>query len=200
MTTVLLVRHATCDPVGKSLAGRRAGVSLNAEGRAQAERLARWLAPVPVAAVFTSPLERAHETAAYLAAARGVAVVPNEGLTELDFGEWTGRRLDALAGDPRWPPFNAFRSGTRPPGGEMMLEAQARAVAAVLAIAARYPDATVAVVSHADVIKSIVCHFAGIPLDHFLRLEIAPASVTALAVHEWGAQLLALNASAAPPG
>ena len=198
MTTFLLVRHATCDPVGHRLAGRAPGVHLNAEGRAQATRLAAWLAPVDVAAVYASPLERAQETAAALAAGRGLAVGVDPAFVELDFGAWTGRPIDSLADDPHWRRFNTFRSTTAPPGGEPMLLAQSRAVAGLRALADRHVDATVVIVSHADVLRAVVCHFAGMPLDLLLRIEIAPASVSTLALHAWGPVLLGLNATPSP--
>ena len=198
MTTFLLVRHATCDPVGHRLAGRAPGVSLNGAGREQATRLAGWLAAAPVAAVYASPLERAQETAAYIADPRGLPVVADPAFVELDFGRWTGRTIKSLAGDERWTRFNEFRSATVPPGGESMLAAQARAVAGLAALAERHPSATVVVVSHADVLRAVVGYFVGAPLDFLLRLEVAPASVTTLALNPWGAQLCSLNASPDP--
>ena len=199
MATFLLIRHATCDPVGRRLAGRATGVSLNADGRAQAAALSEWLAPVALRAVYSSPLERARETAAYVAEPRGLPVTPHEAFVELDFGAWTGRAIDELAPDAHWRRFNSFRSGTRPPSGESMLEAQSRAVTALSAMATAHGDETVAVVSHADMLRAVVAFFAGIPLDLMLRLTIDPASVTTLALHEWGAELRGLNASPAPP-
>ena len=198
MTTFLLVRHATCDPVGRRLAGREPGIHLNGEGRAQAARPAAWLAPVAVAAVYASPLERARETAEHLAAGRGLPVTTDPAFVELDFGEWTGRAIESLADDPHWQRFNTFRSTTAPPGGESMLLAQTRAVAGLRALADRHADATVVVVSHADVLRAVVCHFAGVPLDLLLRIEIAPASVSTLALHAWGPVLRGLNAAPSP--
>jgi probable phosphoglycerate mutase len=200
LTTFLLVRHASGDHVGRRLAGRAPGAPLNDAGRAEASRLAGWLAPVPLAAVYSSPLERARDTAAPIAAAHGLGVTEDPAFTELDFGDWTGRSMASLAGDPHWDRFNQFRSTTRPPRGELMLEAQARAVAALAALAARHDGATVAVVSHADVLRSVIAHFAGAPLDLFLRYVIDPASVSTLALHPWGAELRGLNASPTPPG
>lgn len=199
MTTFLLVRHATGDHVGRRLAGRAPGTPLNDAGRAEASRLAEWLAPVTLAAVYSSPLERARDTAAVLAAPRGLNVTVDPAFTELDFGDWTGRSIDSLAGDPHWDRFNQFRSTTRPPRGELMVEAQARAVSGLAALAARHDGETVAVVSHADVLRSAIAHFAGAPLDLFLRFVIEPASVTTVALHPWGAELLGLNASPEPP-
>lgn len=183
-----------------SLSGRRPGVSLNAAGRAQlpglVARVARRLtdAGAPLAAVVASPLARAQETAAAVARAHGLPVEVDPGLLEFHFGDWTGRRIDALGGEPDWSPFNTYRSGTRAPGGELALEAQARAVAAVLRLAARHPGpAAVVAVSHADVIKAVVGHALGVPLDLQHRLDVAPASVCELEFAPWGARVLALN-------
>lgn len=200
MTTFLLVRHATCDPVGHRLAGRAPGITLNAEGREQAVRLAAWLSPVAIDAVYSSPLERTTETAGYVAAPRGLAVVPHDAFVELDFGAWTGREIESLDGETDWKQFNAFRSGVGPPGGELMVAAQTRAVAALLSLATRHAAQTVVVVSHADVLRATLCYFAGVPLDFLLRLDIAPASVSAVAIDDWGPRLLTVNATGTPPG
>jgi probable phosphoglycerate mutase len=168
------------------------------EGWAQAARLAERLATARIAAVYSSPLERARETAEAVARPHGLAVGILGGAVEIDFGDWTGRTLAELAEDPRWRRFNTFRSATRIPGGEMMPEVQARIVAALEELRLRHGDATVAVVSHGDVIKSAVCHYAGIPLDLLLRLEVEPASVTAVTVAELGARILSLNDTGRP--
>lgn len=193
MTTLLLIRHATCDPVGVRLAGRAPGISLNAAGRAQAESLARRLSGVSLTAVYSSPLERARETAEAIASPRGLGVELVEGLIEWDFGAWTGCTLAELEPDPTWHAFNRVRSATRPPGGEHVLELQARVVAALDRIVAIHPEARVAVVSHADVLRSAVAHHLGVPIDLAHRLEFAPASVTVLARQPWGPLLLRLN-------
>lgn len=190
---LLLVRHAMCDPVGRSLAGRRDGVHLNGVGRAQAEALARALREERIAAVYTSPLERAVETARAVADAAGAPLHEAPGLTEFDFGEWTGRPIASLEGDETWTHFNVHRSGTRAPGGELALEAQARAVAAIQALSCRHADDTVVAVSHADIIRSIVGHVLGIPLDLQHRLEVSPASISTLELRPWGGRVLRMN-------
>ena len=191
----LLVRHALTDAVGRTLSGRAPGVSLSAAGRAQAARLGARLAAPRLDAVVASPMARALETAAAVARPHGLPVEVAPGLVELDFGDWTGQAIDGLAGDATWGWFNGNRGGTRIPRGELALEAQARAVAAVLALAARWPDGRVAAVSHADVCRAVVGHLLGIPLDLQHRLEIAPASVAEIELAPWGARLLSLGAT-----
>jgi probable phosphomutase (TIGR03848 family) len=193
MTTFLLIRHGSCDPVGKSIAGRAPGIHLNDTGRAQATALAERLAAVPVAAVYSSPLERAQETAAPLAARQGKSVTIVPELVELDFGEWTGRTLAELHEAAGWREFNAFRSGTRIPGGELMSEVQSRAVGALERLARSHPDATVAAVSHGDVIRAILTYFLGMPLDLLQRIEIDPTSVSVLRLDRFGPAVLRMN-------
>lgn len=180
LSTVLLLRHGLCEPVGKSIAGRRPGVHLDASGRRQARVMAAALGRLPIASVYSSPLERARETAAPLAERLGLPVRISPGLEELDYGEWTGRTLESLAGDSTWQRFNQRRATTRIPGGETMEEVAARAASAVSQISAEYPGAIVAAVTHGDVIRALLATWSGMPLDHMLRLEIAPGSASAV--------------------
>lgn len=193
MTKLLLIRHALTDAVGQRLSGRTPGVPLNMEGRAQAQKLAERLAAVPLAAIYSSPLERALQTAAPLAQRHQLEPLVSDDFLEIDFGHWTNRSFQELAGEPDFQRFNSFRSHTRIPGGELMLEAQARMVAGLGRLCAQHPGATVAVVSHADMLKAAVAHYAGIPLDLFQRLEISPASVSGLEIFAETARLLFLN-------
>jgi probable phosphoglycerate mutase len=199
MTTLLLVRHALCDPVGTAIAGRAAGVPLNAAGEEQAARLGARLRALPIDAVYSSPLERARQTAAPIAAARRVAVEVLDGVGEIDFGEWTGRTFAELDGGAAWRRFNSFRSGTRIPGGELIVEVQARAVAALGALGERHPEGVVAVVSHGDVIKAALAYYLGMPLDLMRRLEIDPASASTLVLDVDGVRVLRMNDTGDPP-
>jgi probable phosphomutase (TIGR03848 family) len=193
MTTFLLIRHGTNDLVDRAIAGWMPGVHLNEEGRTQAERLAVRLRETRIAAIYSSPLDRACETAEPIARQKGLPVHICQGVGEIQFGDWTGRSLEDLAGVPGWQQFNSFRSGTRVPGGELMLEVQARAVAELERVRERHPKGVVVVVSHGDVIKAAVAHYAGIPLDLFQRVDISPASVSILTVDESGPRILRIN-------
>lgn len=192
-TTLHLIRHATYGLVGNTLAGRSPGHHLGPEGRRQAEAVAADLARRPLAAVVASPLERTQETAAPIAARHGLTVAIDPGLNEVAFGHWTGARFDDLAGRADWQAFNSFRSMASVPGGESMLDAQARAVAALLRLRAAWPNAEVAVVSHADVVRAMLAHLLGISLDLFHRLDIAPASRSVVILHDGDAQVLGVN-------
>jgi probable phosphoglycerate mutase len=193
MTTFLLIRHGETDDLGRSLSGRRPGVPLNAAGRRQAQQLAARLAGEGIAAVYSGPLERVRETAAALAERLGLEVRATAELDEIDLGEWSGQRFDALAGRDDWRWFNTVRSCTRAPGGELMLEVQARAVAFLQRLAGERPAAAVALVTHSDVIKAVLAYYLGVPLDLAQRLEVSPASVSVLALEEWGPRVLCVN-------
>ncbi len=192
VTTVLLVRHGLCDPVGRSIAGRGPGVHLNPAGRGQVEALATVLARLPIAAIYAGPLERARETAAPLGQQLGLPIRLSEELDELDYGEWTGRTLQSLAEDPLWQRYNRERGAVRIPGGETMGEVAARASRAMAAMCAAHAGALVAAVTHGDVIRALLAVCAGMALDHMLRLEIAPGSVSVVRFSP-DPQLLAVN-------
>lgn len=193
LTNLLLIRHAQNDWVGKKLAGWTPDIHLNDEGRAQAQALAQRLSGVPLAAVYSSPLERTLETAQPLADAHGLGVQVRDGLGEARYGRWTGRSLEELKDEELWPVVQVYPGGARFPEGESMREVQARIVAELDAIRDAHGGETVAVVSHSDPIKMAVAHYLGLPLDLFQRLVISPASVTAFAFARLGPRLVVLN-------
>jgi probable phosphomutase (TIGR03848 family) len=199
MTRFLLIRHASHDLLGRTLTGWMPGVHLNARGRAEAAALAERLASAPIAAIATSPLERARETAEAIAAPLMLVPEVCEGLGEIDFGDWTGLGFAELEGLAAWKAFNASHAAVRPPGGESRVAVQARVVGALEDLRARHPDATVAVVSHGDVIKAAIAAFIGVSLDLLQRFEIEPASVSVLEVADRHASLRSLNAAPSFP-
>jgi probable phosphoglycerate mutase len=193
MTTLLLVRHGHTDAAGKRLTGRAPGVHLNELGRRQAERLVERLEGVRIDAIVSSPLERCRETAAPLAKARGRAVDVGRAWIEVGYGEWTGRSISQLRRTKLWRRVMLAPSNVRFPGGESLLEVQGRAVDASLDIAARHARGTIVVVSHADVIRLLVAHLAGMHADHLQRLSIDTASITAVSISDGFPRLLTLN-------
>ena len=190
---VHLVRHGECDGTGAVLHGRAAGVALNRAGRRQAVRTARRLADEPLAAIYTSPVERAQETAGIIAALHDLTPITHDGFIEIDYGDWTGRDLRELDGDEHWRAYNVSRSTTAPPRGEHPLAVQSRAVEALEVLRRMHADERIVVVSHADVIRAVVASVLGFSLENSLRLEIAPASVTMLQLNEGWPQVLSLG-------
>ena len=193
MTKFLLIRHATNDTVGKRFAGRQPGIHLNEEGRLQAQKLAEWLAHLPIAAIYSSPLERAIETAEPIAKTLKLKTESADELIEMDFGEWTNRTFDELADDPQFQLFNSFRSCTGIPGGELMPEAQIRVIKYLQKLCVTHDQQIIAIVTHSDIIKAVVAYYAGIHLDLFQRLEINPASVSIVEVFAETARISLLN-------
>ena len=191
-TTFHLVRHASHGLLAHTLAGRMAGVPLSEGGRAEAARLAQRLDP-PIAAVITSPVQRAVETAAPIAARLGLVAQVEPGLAEIDFGAWTGRRFDDLAPDPAWQAWNRMRGLVACPGGESMHQAQSRALAALDRLRLFYPDQVVVLVSHADILKALLAPALGLPLDRLYRLTIDPASISTLIAWEGDWRVEAVN-------
>lgn len=197
MTRLLLIRHALNDYVKeRRLAGWTPGVHLSEEGVRQAEKLGRRLKDVPLAAVLSSPLERAVETAQAIAIHHDLEVETWPDLGEVRYGDWTGKPLKELAETNLWKQIMVHPSNARFPGGEAIFEVQARVIAALERISVAFPEATVAVVAHADVIKLAVAHYVGLPIDLYQRLAIAPASLTVLQNGLFAPRLFALNDTA----
>ncbi len=186
MSTVILVRHGrTTANASGLLAGRTPGVGLDETGRAQAERAARRLAPVPLARVVSSPLQRCQETRAILLAGRAddPPSLDEDGLTECDYGDWQGRTLKDLAHEDLWRTVQSQPSAATFPGGESMRAMSRRAVDAVrahdAAVEAEHGTSAVWVaVSHGDLIKAVLADALGLHLDHFQRITADPASIS----------------------
>lgn len=193
VTTLHLIRHASYALLGNTLAGRSGDYALTAQGRAEAAALAATVFAGPTAEIVASPLRRARETAAPIAARAGLNVTIDPDLNEVDFGDWTGSTFATLHHRPDWQAFNRLRSLHAPPGGESMLAVQQRGIAAIMRICARCPDGAVAVVSHGDVIKAILAHLLGVPLDLFQRIEIAPASRSVVRIFPMDVRIDAIN-------
>lgn len=193
MTTFLLIRHGTTDMFDRGISGRAPGIDLNAHGQREVRSLAHRLRERRLAAIYTSPIERTRQTAEVVGTQLGLTPIPSDALVELDFGDWTLQRFHDLALDPRWKDFNEFRSGTRIPDGELMLETQARAVALILKLREEHPDEQVALVTHGDVIKATLAYFLGMPLDFHTRFEIGSASCSELEIGDNFVRVLNLN-------
>jgi probable phosphomutase (TIGR03848 family) len=200
MTTFYLVRHALTEHTGARLSGRMEGIHLSDEGREQADLVAEGLAHQPFKAIYSSPIERAMETARPVAARHGLPVQVAPEVTEVEFGKWTNRSFKTLRRTKLWEKVQRSPSSARFPDGETLYEVQARAVGEIERLSSVHAKQSVCVVSHADVIKLIAAHYVGAHLDLFQRLHIAPASVSVIALGDHEPRILALNNSPlAPP-
>ncbi|SMY10873.1 histidine phosphatase family protein [Brevibacterium jeotgali] len=207
---IILVRHGESTAnAGGVLAGRDDSVELTDQGRTQV-REARDLIPELTsdrpAAVFSSPIRRCLMTAHELmnvhepiAAADPAASPQSRGphspctvlqdLSEVDYGDWTGRRIRDLLDEPLWETVRAAPSRARFPGGESLAEVALRSRSALESACeqARDSGAKVAIlVSHGDVIKLMLAHALGMEVDCFQRIAVAPASVSRLMVGKNG--------------
>ena len=194
MTGILLIRHGENDFVGKRLAGHLPGVHLNEKGRKQAELIADALKNAPVKAIYSSPLERAVETAQPLGAALNLPVNIHPGLIELDFGAWQGKTTRQMHRMKAWKTVMEKASEMRFPQGESYVEAQARLVNAIEEIkGASEKNDLVACFSHCDSIRLLLTHYLNMPLDDFHRLNIDTASISLLYLGEGRPALQIMN-------
>jgi len=184
----MLARHGHHQEVGRVLSGR-SDISLDQQGRAEAGALAGLVASRGVTRIVSSPRARTRETAAAVAAALALPVEIAAELDEVDFGDFTGRAFAALDRDADWQRWNAERATARCPDGETMGEAVARAVGFV----AGCGEGVTLCVSHCDVIRGVVAHYLGLPLDRIFSLGCDPGSVTTLSLQGEGAVVVALN-------
>jgi len=196
MPLLLLIRHGENEYVktGK-LAGHLPGIHLNERGQKQAEALGEALANVPIKAIYSSPLERAMETAAPIAASHKLEIVQEPALVDANVGKWQGKSLKVLRLMSVWKVVQHAPSRFQFPEGESFVDVQTRIVNVLEGIIKRHNKAKdiISVVFHADPIKLAVSHFLGLPLDHFQRLSCDTGSVSALFAGEMGANLIKLN-------
>ena len=195
MPLLLLIRHGENDFTKKGrLAGHLPNVHLNARGREQAQDLADALKDAPIKAIYSSPLERAMETASPIANACNLTIIQEPDLIESFVGKWQGRSWKALRLTKAWKIVQHTPSRFRFPEGESFPEMQTRVASALDGILRKHkPQDIVACVFHADPIKLAVAHYIGLPLDQFQRLGCDTGSATALYVGEMGANLAKLN-------
>jgi len=192
MTVFHLLRHGE-RLLGRVLAGRMPGVGLTERGRAEIAAVAERLAGEPVAALYSSPLQRTRESAEIVAARLGLPVDFRDDLIELDFGEWTGATFDSIRADPRWHAWSTQRSLASIPGGENMRQVQRRVVDALIELGERHRHETVVLVSHGDVIRSALLFALSMPLDDYNRLEIGQGSISTVRIDGGGIRVLAMN-------
>jgi probable phosphoglycerate mutase len=178
VATLFLIRHGLTATTGRVLYGRADGISLDDRGRAQAERLAGRFRPVRLTAIYSSPLQRCVETVELLAAAQRLPIVEREELIEMDAGTWTGKTLSSLRRRTAWKDVQLAPSSFRFPGGESFTEAHERVVLEVERIARRHRRGRVAIATHGDIVRLLLGHLSGAPLDLFQRVVVDTASVS----------------------
>lgn len=193
MCTILFIRHGTHGLLGKRFVARTPGVLLNEQGWKEAESVADRLAETPVAAIYSSPMERAMQTADPLAKRLSLEVQVREELNEIHIGEWSNMTMDELSLIPGWQQWHELRSCNNPPGGERMIDVQRRMVTLIEEIQARHNSETVALFSHGDPIRAALAYYLGIPIDFFNRINVDPGSISVLRLDDSRVQVTKLN-------
>lgn len=197
MLRILLIRHGVTELTGNVLYGRMPDVHISAEGHRQAQALSRAICErYAVSAVISSPLERALETAGYLAGACRLPIKTDQDWIELDYGGWMGKTFTEIRDSPDWQHYNRLRSTACPPGGEMLVQVQTRAWSALARLLTEFEDqddCAVAVVSHGDVIRALLVLLLGMPLDYIHRFDVAPASLSEISFEGRHSRVIRIN-------
>ena len=177
----MLIRHGDNEYTSQGkLAGWTPGVHLNQKGKEQAAKLAEYLDLTRIAAIYSSPLLRTIQTAKPLAKAKGLTIRKCSGVAEVRYGSWQGQTLKTLRRRKLWHTVQHRPSAAAFPNGETIRHVQIRAVDAIEKVSALHTKYTVVVFSHADVIKMILAHYLGMPLDLYHRILIGTASISDL--------------------
>jgi broad specificity phosphatase PhoE len=194
---IILVRRANCAKMTDVLLGRTVDGPLDERGEGQARVVAKRLLAFPQLIVESSPRRRARHTAGIIAALRDttVRIVPQ--MDEVDFGNWAGQSFQVLAADPQWQRWNKYRGVSRTPAGDTIRDVQARALAHFRKLEQTFVEETIAIVTHAEVIRSVVSLALQAPIDEYARIEIGPASLTTLTIEQGQLQLESFNERAA---
>jgi probable phosphomutase (TIGR03848 family) len=201
VTLILLIRHAHSIANGSGiLAGRTEGIGLSSSGKKQARELARRLGDFPIKSLRSSPLERCAETISpwlknLSQTQPRLSVQLDEDLSEVDYGDWTGRKLRALTKESLWKTVQEKPSRVTFPNGESLRNMQERAMKAVTRGLEKRGKGHVVLISHGDVLKSIIASALNLPLDEFQRIVIDPASVSILDYSSSKPRLILMNDS-----
>lgn len=193
MAIIYLVRHGKTDFLGKILCGNTPGIYLNEEGRSQAQKAAEYLSGFPIKAIYSSPMERAMETAAPLAKMLNLEVSTQEFLREINFGDFQGKGEELLS-NPIWQKFSKQPGDVRFPNGESVVETHQRVGNGLDNICRKFaPEDQLVFTAHCEVLRLAVAYALNLPLDDFLKLTIDPASISKLEWSDQKKKLLLLN-------
>jgi broad specificity phosphatase PhoE len=191
MNTFIFIRHG--ESMATEYIAGRTPVPLSDKGRKEAKTTASLLSKIKIDHLIASPLQRTKETAGYLSDATGLNIEFMEDFIEVEFGGWTGRTFADLKNDPSWKTWNLFRSAAAVPDGESMLNVQNRMISGIEKLRNKYPDKTIAIVSHGDPIRTVFLYYLAMPIDMVLRIKINTASVSILKLYETTAAVHCYN-------
>ena len=193
MLEILLIRHGQTDwNRDRRIMGRK-DIPLNRAGKSEAKELARALKGVAIDAIYTSPVLRAVETARFLLDGRGGRVVHIDDMAEIDYGHWIGKTFEEVVPEKEFHVYHKTPRKACPPGGEPMCEVYERSVRFIEKIRKKHKRGRVAVVSHADVIKTVLVHYLDMDLNDLLKFRIDNASISLLWFHKERRRVMAVN-------
>ena len=194
MAIIYLVRHGKTDFIGKKLCGNLPGIHLNEEGRSQAQKAADYLGDFPIKAIYSSPIERALETAEIINTNSGLEVTPVDFLREIHFGDLQGMGEKDLVDHPLWKRFNSLPADVYFPNGESVAEVRNRVAKGLELLSQQYAkEDQIICVAHSEVLRLAVCWVLDLPLDNFHRLTIDPACVSKIEITPERKRLRLLN-------
>jgi probable phosphomutase (TIGR03848 family) len=200
MSTFIFLRHGhSAANASGTLTGQLPGVGLSTQGKKDAAALIERIGKNRVDRLHLSPIERCQLTIDPWLRSTSSRSLESlqilDGLTEIDFGDWSGKKLASLRRQPLWKDVQSAPSRVTFPGGESFRRAQRRAIESVESVRAIRGEKTHLMVSHSDTIKLVVAHYLGQRLDDFQKLEIAPASFTIFKGDSKRFSLITLNNS-----
>jgi broad specificity phosphatase PhoE len=198
MLEILLIRHGQTDwNRDRRIMGRKA-VPLNMAGRGEARALARALKNVAIDVIYTSPVRRAVETARHLRNGRRVRIRHAPEMAEIDYGHWIGKTFEEVIPEKAFRVYHKTPRKAQAPGGEHMREVFDRTIRFIEKIRKKHKMGRIVVVSHADVIKTILVHYLGMDYNHLLKFRIDNASLSLLWFHKDHARVMSINSLAKP--
>jgi broad specificity phosphatase PhoE len=190
---LVLVRHATCERMDSILLGRTVDAALDTCGLREAAAMARSLASVSDPLIETSPRQRARQTAAAIAAHTGAEVATSPAIDEVDFGGWSGQTFAQLHEDPGWQTWNRQRASAATPAGERIEDVRTRTLEHLGRLQRAFPERPIILVTHAEIIRTVLLHWLGAPIDSYQRLVISPASLTRVRLGEHAVSIESIN-------
>ena len=200
MPRVILIRHAQSTANRRGvLTGQTPGVSLSAQGRVQSQELALRLGKAKLSQLRVSPMQRCIETIEpWINAQRkfqSESLIVDHGVNELDFGDWTGRKISSVSMTREWARVQKQASKAKFPNGESLKQVQRRARSSFDEAVSTRGRGAIGIVTHADVIKVLVADLLNLHLDEFQKIVIDNASVTVFDYNKGKVKLLTLNDS-----
>lgn len=183
MSKIVLVRHGSTKWNDRKRIQGRSSLPLTVKGRDQVSALVPILKGSDTRIVISSPTTRAYQSAKIIADALGLELVLDDDFVELDVGEWHGKTEDELSRMPSWKTYRSDPDVAKPEGGESLAHLRKRVLHGLHNIMQR-SEATKVIVTHGDVIRTIICHLTGRPFREMHRIEVPLASAITLDLND----------------